>query len=84
MTCVIASTRPWNRDMAASLTQTTGERFVLIAREEDFSAEKLGSLDPKYVFLPHWSSRIPRAIYEKFEPTADLCLELPRMKATSK
>lgn len=65
--CIIASARPWNKNMAASLQRKTGRKFVLISDPTALTAERLDALAPQYVFLPHWSHRIPPEVYERHE-----------------
>ncbi len=65
--CVVASHRPWNRDLAARLERRCpGVSFHLIDRREDLTAATLAALDPDFVFFPHWSFKIPPEIFEAF------------------
>jgi len=41
------------------------------------AAERLAELEPRYVFFPHWSYRIPRAIYEAHECVIFHMTDLP-------
>lgn len=65
--CVIASQKPWQKNIAESLQKRTGHEFVLISDPEKFNATALTSLNPRYVFLPHWSHRVDASIYERLE-----------------
>jgi len=76
-TCVIASDRPWNAGMAARLARRTGGRFELIASPAALTAERLEALAPRFVFFPHWSHRIPRSVYERFECVIFHMTDLP-------
>lgn len=76
-TCVLASTRPWNRKMADALGARTGCGFVLISDPTELTAEKLASINPKFIFIPHWSHRIKPDIYEKFECVIFHMTDLP-------
>ena len=67
MTFVIASHKPWQNNMAESLRTKTGHEFVQIADVAQFNVATLSSINPRYVFLPHWSHRVGSAIYERFE-----------------
>jgi len=66
-TSIIVSDRPWNADMPRRLAERRAARFVLLDRQENLTSERLAELTPRYVFFPHWSYRIPRAIYENHE-----------------
>ncbi|MNX53251.1 Methionyl-tRNA formyltransferase [compost metagenome] len=63
---VIAASRVWDPAMLDRLREATGQDFALIDRKEDLTAERLAALAPGYVFFPHWSYLIPRAIHERF------------------
>lgn len=41
--------------------------FVLIADKDDLTLDRLISIEPRYVFFPHWSYKIPAKIHERFE-----------------
>ncbi len=64
---VILSHREWNRDLASDLTESLSLPFVLINSREDLTVEYLRELNPRYVFVAHWSYRIPKEIFEEFE-----------------
>lgn len=67
MKYVIASSRVWSENLTEQLADTTGREFVLIKDKEELTFERLEKLQPRYVFLPHWSYIIPKEIYENFE-----------------
>jgi len=66
-TYVIASSRPWNKDLANRLAAATGKTFVAIADPRELTAARLAELKPRYVFFPHWSHIIGKEIYEPYE-----------------
>jgi len=53
--------------MAAELEKRLGTSFTLIREAEELSVDRLHQLGPRYVFFPHWSTRIPTEIYDAFE-----------------
>jgi len=65
--CVLASNRRWNQGMVESLAMRTGCQFELIANAQELTAERLASVNPRYVFFPHWSHRIDAEIFNQFE-----------------
>ena len=67
LTCVIASQKPWQKRMSESLRKKTGHEFVQIVDPANFDVATLSSIQPRYVFLPHWSHRVDSDIYEEFE-----------------
>lgn len=76
-TCVLASGRPWNRNMADVLGLRTGYDFVLISDPKELTAAKLASVKPKFIFFPHWSHRIDSNIYGQFECVIFHMTDLP-------
>lgn len=76
-TCVLASTQPWNRNLADVLGARTGCNFVLISDPTELTAEKLAPINPKFIFFPHWSHRIAPSIYEQFECVIFHMTDLP-------
>lgn len=65
-TFVIASERPWNRRMAANLSDRTGHAFHLIQSHDVLTVARLAEFSPNYIFFPHWSHKIPEEIFEGF------------------
>ncbi|SCY58407.1 methionyl-tRNA formyltransferase [Lysinibacillus fusiformis] len=42
-------------------------KFIFINNNEQLNFPYIESINPKYIFFPHWSYKIPKEIYEKFE-----------------
>lgn len=76
-TYVLASSRPWNRSMAAGLCARLGADFVLISDPAELTCENLTAVNPGFVFLPHWSHRIDADVYEQFECVIFHMTDLP-------
>jgi methionyl-tRNA formyltransferase len=64
---VIASTRPWNRDLATRLAARVDARFTLMATTAELTRAALEQIAPRAVFFPHWSHIIPEDIHGAFE-----------------
>ena len=64
---VIASSKPWNKNLPENLHAATGQRFQLISNSAEITVEHLTELSPRYVFFPHWSHRIPADVFQNFE-----------------
>ena len=67
MSYVVADNRSWRPLMVENLTARTGARFYKISSPDDLTAENLTRLGIQRVFLPHWSHRIPDAVYSRFD-----------------
>ena len=77
MTYVLAASRMGYADLTERLAETTGEDFHLIEDRSEFTLERLTALNPRLVFLPHWSYLVPREIFEKFECVIFHMTDLP-------
>ena len=66
-THVIAAHHAWYKRLAAELSKATGDEFIFIENKEQLNSSFLGEVRPRYIFLPHWSSIVPREVYENHE-----------------
>ncbi len=74
---VIATSRSWNEFMAESVSALSERETVLITKKEELSREALESIQPEFVFFPHWSYIIPAEIHESFECVVFHMTDLP-------
>ena len=75
--CVIASHRSWNRNIANCLQENLNLEFILISEPDSLTFEHLQKIQPQYVFFPHWSYRIPEAVFTNFECIVFHMTDLP-------
>lgn len=75
--CVIVSNRPWNKNLIDALVKRTGFEFLLICDPAELTYQNLVSVNPRFVFFPHWSYRIESNIYEQFECVIFHMTDLP-------
>lgn len=66
---VIATTKNWNIRKAYALCREleAAWNFSIITDPKEFFFEKIKSLDPLYIFFPHWSWIIPECIFSNWE-----------------
>ena len=64
---VVATIKPWNLDAFHRHRPRYPGRWTLIERREDLTEQALVALSPRYVFLPHWSWKVPDAVTGRFE-----------------
>jgi methionyl-tRNA formyltransferase len=74
---VIASSKPWNKNLPGNVHAATGQRFKLISNPAELTVERLTELSPRYVFFPHWSYRIPADVFQNFECVIFHMTDLP-------
>lgn len=77
MTYVVAASRSGYAAMVERLRLATGTEFLLIEDKDKLTPERLEALQPRQIFLPHWSHMVPAAIYEKFECVVFHMTDLP-------
>ena len=63
----IASHRPWNSSLCFRLERRVGQSFKLIDTPEKLDPDHLHSSEVETIFFPHWSYKIPSAVYNSFE-----------------
>lgn len=60
---IIASNRKRNAYLARTIAEKTGRDVVLISEKSQMTDEYLKAISPEWVFVPHWSYIIPKAVY---------------------
>ena len=63
---VIASSKDWFEEHPKSNEYRNLNLFV-ITKKENLSLEYLETINPRYIFFPHWSWKVSSEIYERFE-----------------
>lgn len=75
---LIVSEKSWNKELVSYLQSTMPQyAFYLISQKEDFTVERIGSISPVKIFIPHWSYVIPSAIFERYECIVFHMTDLP-------
>ncbi|MDX4050302.1 methionyl-tRNA formyltransferase [Aliarcobacter skirrowii] len=66
---VIATIKEWNINNYFELKKELENEysFYLISNKDELSLEKIETINPKYIFFPHWSWIIPENIYKNYE-----------------
>lgn len=77
MRYVIAANRPWYEDSAERLNIRTDHEFVLIESKSELTLPRLQSIQPRYIFFPHWSYKVPAEIYEAYESVVFHMTDVP-------
>lgn len=77
MSIVIASSRPQHKKFIDEIGQRTGESVTYIDDKARVNFESLVSINPKFVFFPHWSYIIPASVFENFRCVIFHMTDLP-------
>lgn len=65
---LIVSEKTWNKKLLCCLQSTMPQySFYLISKKEDFTIERIDSISPVKIFIPHWSYIIPPSIFKQYE-----------------
>lgn len=64
---IVVTIRPWNIKVFKERIQTFSGKWLLIDKHEDLNFANLQKLQPRYIFFPHWSEKVPLDILENFE-----------------
>jgi methionyl-tRNA formyltransferase len=64
---VLATPHPRHDALEHELRAIPSLEVIRIRSSQDLSYDALRALEPRYIFFPHWSQRIPEEIYNRFE-----------------
>lgn len=65
---ILLSSRVWNKKIYFNLQEKFREfNWIWIDEKSELTIEKLLKIDPKYIFIPHWSYIIPEKIHSIFQ-----------------
>lgn len=77
-TVVIASVHERNRPLEAAISKKFADCVVhYIDKKDDLSARVIEKINPDYIFLPHWSWKIPSELYEGYNCVIFHMTDLP-------
>lgn len=62
---IIASSKKWFIDKI--INNEINSKFEIINEKEDLNIKYLKSINPKYIFFPHWNWKVPSNVYENFK-----------------
>ncbi|GGI82098.1 formyltransferase family protein [Legionella impletisoli] len=74
---IIASQKIWNLELAKRLNKQLGRNFILIQYQEELTLSNIKKINPEIIFFPHWSSKIPKEIWENYESIVFHMTNLP-------
>lgn len=78
MNCVVVTIKPWNVENFRLLKEREKKiNWHLIKKKDELTLQKLQSINPRYIFFPHWSWIIPKEIWSKFECVVFHMTDLP-------
>ena len=64
---VVATIRPWNIVQYHAVIPTLPGVWHLITDPDELTIKHLASIQPRYIFFPHWSHKVPAEIIDRYE-----------------
>ena len=64
---IVATIRPWNIAEYNSTISRLSGIWHLIDNPGDLTFEVLSAINPRYIFFPHWSHKVPAEIVDRYE-----------------
>ena len=62
---IVATIKPWNIEAFHSYSKTLPGNWTLITEPGQLTPALIDSLQPEFIFFPHWSWHIPNSVYSK-------------------
>ncbi len=78
MKIIIATSKDWNLKNCKKLQKLYPSfKIIIIKDKQKLNLSFVKSIEPKWIFFPHWSYRIPQEIYENYECIVFHMTDLP-------
>lgn len=74
---VVATVHRWNIDLYANYSANLSGEWTLITDHTELTPHFLDRLQPRFIFFPHWSWRVPQDIIERYECVCFHMTDLP-------
>ena len=74
---LLLSSRPWNKNLADRLSQRLECPVKTISAPELLTHEVVAEIEPRWIFVPHWSHWIPEAIWSEWPTVIFHMTDLP-------
>ena len=74
---LILSNRPWNSGIADRLARRMGQRVETLSCPEQVTTDAISEINPKWIFVPHWSHLIPKSIWGSWPTVIFHMTDLP-------
>lgn len=74
---LLLSEKRWHDALFHNISRSISGNWYRINAKDDFTVEKINSVKPDKIFIPHWSYIIPSGIYENFDCIVFHMTDLP-------
>lgn len=76
-TYVVAAAHPWNAAAFERYSQRLDADWRLVTARDELTGAALAQIEPRFVFVPHWSWKIPEEVYGRYECVGFHAADLP-------
>lgn len=78
MNYLVVTTKSWNYDFFEKIkAEDVKNQWFLITDKNELTLERVRTINPRYIFFPHWSWIIPKELYKNFECVVFHMTDLP-------
>lgn len=74
---LVVASRPWNRLVFRQILARYPGRWFFVDRPRRLTARHVASIGPRYIFLLHWSWRVPSGLTRRYECVGFHMTDLP-------
>ncbi|PCJ61787.1 MAG: methionyl-tRNA formyltransferase [Planctomycetota bacterium] len=74
---IVVGCKSWNKEHFDQFTKSAQDRWEFIADKESLNEAVVDEINPKYIFFLHWSYKVPKAIFEKYDCICFHMTDLP-------
>jgi Methionyl-tRNA formyltransferase len=64
---VVASVKKWHKYEFEKIKKKLRGNWYFFEDYGDLTLQNLEKINPSYIFFPHWSKKVPKEIFNKFE-----------------
>lgn len=64
---IVASVKKWHIKEFEIIKNHIPGNWHLIQNYSELNLNNIININPRYIFFPHWSKKVPSEIYERFE-----------------
>ena len=74
---LLLSNRPWNSTLAARVSRQLERPVEIISSKTQLTSETVSKINPKWIFVPHWSHIVPESIWGNWQTVIFHMTDLP-------
>lgn len=74
---ILLTSKSWHDNLFNSLIEFNIGNWTRISKKSDFTLNNIESINPSYIFIPHWSYIIPKEIFSKYKCIVFHMTDLP-------